>query len=76
MLLLSKKVLKMRVNISLAKSTSIGYRLKIEMATDRVCLHFKINSLIHEKYYPNAIYQCRIIALSINTFMYHNMSPI
>ena len=43
---------KIRVNISLAKSASIGYRLKIEMATDGVCLHFKINSwfaLIHEK---------------------------
>jgi len=53
---------KSRVNTSLAKSANIGYRLKIEMATDAVCLHFKINSwfpLIHEKYYPNAIYQCR-----------------
>jgi len=37
---------------SLAKSASIGYRLKSEMATDGICLHFKINSkftLIHEK---------------------------
>ena len=42
----------MRVNIALAKSTNIGYCLIIEMATDRVCLHYKINSwfaLIHEK---------------------------
>ena len=43
---------KMKVNTSLAKSASIGYRLKIKMATDGVCLRFKINSwfaLIHEK---------------------------
>ena len=46
------KVKKIRVNISLEKSVSIGYRLKIEMAIERVYLHFKINSwfaLIHEK---------------------------
>ena len=62
----------MIINISLAKFASIGYRLKIKMATDGVYLHFKINSwftLIHEKQYPNAIYQYHIIALSINTFV-------
>ena len=43
---------KMRVNTSLEKSASNCYRLKFEMVTDRVCLHFKINSwftLICEK---------------------------
>jgi len=37
------KVKKIRVNISLEKSVSIGYRLKIEMATEQVYLHFEIN---------------------------------
>jgi len=51
----------MRVNISLAKSASISYRLKIEMATNGVYLHFKINSwfaLIHEC--NTQIHKCNI----------------
>ena len=40
---LINKVKKIRINISLAKSANIRYRLKTEMVTDGVYIHCKIN---------------------------------